>query len=339
MISVIIPVFNCGNYLKTNIKSVLAQTVSDWELILVNDGSTDNSKEIIDEYVSSDSRIKAIHKEKSGGAGPARNSGIDAAEGEYLMFIDADDTLEPNMMERFLSALKGGADAVICGYKEIVEDMGEIGKQCLPPRTLNTKEEIRDFFALTFPEGMAGYLWNKIYKASVVRENNIRFPDMRRLQDGVFNINFFDKAEKCEIISDTLYNYRINPQVDMFRKCPPTYFELIKRFTAEFIEAKSLWGNYSNQKIYEFFANETGTCIENCFGPNWKFEKAKQKEYLQMLRDDELLKSVISENPSVGRYRKFLISNLNNYFLIKVTVFLKTRVKMYFKKFFYKLRG
>lgn len=340
MISVIIPVYNCQKYLDRCIKSVQKQTYSDWELVLVDDGSSDNSLEIIKGYSKQDERIKYYHKEKSEGAGPARNKGIEESSGEYVMFIDADDYMADNMLEKLFSAITEGYDVVVCGYQCYVEGIGNTDKIFVDSTVLDGKAQVRDFFARTFPEGMAGYLWNKIYRRSIIEKNGIQFPAMKRLQDGMFNISYFSAAESCRIIEDVLYFYRENPQTDMFKKCPTDYFSLIKSFSEEFLSVKSSWGEYPNKKIFTFFLNETGTCVENCFGPNWNMTGAERKKYLSELGGDGLLQATIkSGEADIGRYRSFLLENINNYYVLSAAVFLKTRMKIFLKKIFYVLKN
>ena len=338
MISIIVPVFNAEQYLDACVAAVQAQTVSDWELILVDDGSTDGSYAVMQRLSADDARIRLIHKEKSEGAGPARNSGMDVAVGEYLAFIDADDRCEPTMFEVLLGCIGQDADAAVCGYRSFVEGVGQT-EECRPEAQALEGMAVRRFFAENFPEGIAGYLWNKLYRAETVRQHGLRFPAMRRLQDGMFNIDFFGVAQCVRVTDVPLYNYRINPQTDMFRKCPPDYYGLIRRFSATFLRVKAQWGDFSDEKIYRFFLNETGTCIENCFGPNWNMTRAEQIAYLRSLADDALLSEIYASGVSVGRYRRFLLGNLRRPAVLRVGVFFKTRMKTYCKKLFYMLKG
>lgn len=342
-VSIIIPIFNCAKYLNQCFEGLTAQTLEDFEVILVNDGSTDNSEELCLEIAKKDSRFSLISKEKSEGAGPARNSGIDASKGDFLMFLDSDDRIAPNMLERMVSAItKEKTDVVICGYETYIEGAGEANNEkfAYSPRVIQGKEGVRELFANEFPEGLVGYLWNKIYSASVIKENGLRFPPMRRLQDGVFNINFFNVAESLAIIEDILYFYRINAQSDMFRKCPPDYFELIKEFTVTFMETKKRWGDYSDEKINVFFLNETGTCIENTFSPQWGMTASKRREYYIFLSNDDLLKQALGSGAPIGRYRHYLISFVlgRHYFLVKCVVKTKVFLKTALGKVFYFLK-
>ena len=123
-VSVIVPIFNCDKYLNASMGDVLRQTHKNIELILVNDGSTDNSAEICKQLAAGDSRVKVINKEKSEGAGPARNSGISVSEGEYMMFLDSDDRIESDMVEKLLlAAVNNNCQVAVCGYETYVDQL------------------------------------------------------------------------------------------------------------------------------------------------------------------------------------------------------------------------
>jgi len=120
-ISVIVPVYNVEKYLAKCIDSILAQTFTDFECILINDGSPDNSPAICDEYAKKDERMKVIHKE-NGGVSSARNTGLDIAQGEWITFADSDDWVDENYLELMYSnAIKNNCDLSICGFKSVDE--------------------------------------------------------------------------------------------------------------------------------------------------------------------------------------------------------------------------
>ena len=337
-VSVIVPIFNCDKYLNDSMGDVLRQTHKNIELILVNDGSTDNSAAICKQLAAEDSRVKIINKEKSEGAGPARNSGLSVAEGEYIMFLDSDDRIEPDMIEKLLIAvIKNNCQVAVCGYETYVEDVenGESDKIYSKQRVCKGGE-VNEFFSENFPEGIVGYLWNKIYDAEVIRRNNLRFPDMRRLQDGVFNVDFFNCADSCCVIEDVLYHYRLNAQTDMFRKLPVNYYDLIKQFSESFISKYN-----KSTKIEAFFLNELGSCIENTFSVQWNMNKKARWEYCDKISNDEFFIDISKDiNVINSKYRRMVIKLLQRkkygvlLFLIKIKLFAKLR----FKKLFYFLK-
>lgn len=341
-VSVIIPIFNCGKYLEQSIPQILGQTHKDLELILVNDGSKDNSLELCQKFASIDNRVQVINKPESEGAGPARNDGIDASTGEFLMFIDADDQIESNMVERLLEAvINNNCQVAACGYETYVEGSETADRENIfLPEKVYRGFEVQELFAQYFPEGIVGYLWNKIYDAKLIREKNIRYPDMRRLQDGVFNVHFFHYADSCCIIEDVLYHYRLNAQTDMFRKLPKNYYELIRQFAQSFIEKKKEWGDFSNEKIAVFFLNELGSCLENAFSPQWNMSKQERRQYFKDIAEDVFFKEITQDQVALPKYRQFLVEQLKkqNIFVLEVVVQLKNFMKLRMKKIFYMLK-
>lgn len=345
-ISVIIPVFNGENYLRRCVDSILAQSFSDFEIILVNDGSTDSSGRLCDQYVVKDSRVRAIHKAKSEGAGPARNSGLDAAEGKFVMFLDADDHIESDMFEVLLDTQKeSDYDLVICSYDNFVDGVaGYTDRERYTELTLTDAAAVRDLFVKHFPRGMVGYLWNKLYKADIIRENHLRFPDMRRLQDGVFNIGYFGCAKSCRVIDRPLYHYMLNPQTGLFKKCPRDYFDLITRFSKDFLDTVARWGYdpaKCDENITVFFLNELGNCLENASSENWGMDKAARNAYYAALRADAFVRQMAAKPVALGRYRKVMLKFLlgGHFGLLSMVIGMKTGFKMRFKTLFYALKG
>lgn len=188
-VSIIMPIYNVAGTLERSIQSLLDQTYKDFELILVNDGSTDNSGRICDEFQKKDSRILVIHQENAG-AGFARNAGLDQAVGEYIYFPDSDDYVEPTLLEEnVVIALENQANMVVFGYYvEEINSRGKIRKTKQIPNlsVLTTKEDFRKSFR-TFQMLDSNVLWNKLYKHLYLLENNCRFTNQRVGEDALFN--------------------------------------------------------------------------------------------------------------------------------------------------------
>lgn len=146
-LSMIVPVYNAAVYLAAGVNALLTQTFADFELLLVDDGSTDGSAALCDELAATDPRVRVIHQQNAG-AGPARNAGIDAARGEYLMFPDADDQCAPDMAARLLAVAETtDAEVVVCGYRSF-DEAGE-RETVLPPQEglLEGQAAVREFAA------------------------------------------------------------------------------------------------------------------------------------------------------------------------------------------------
>ncbi len=201
-ISVIVPVYNVEKYLRKCVESIIEQTYPALEIILIDDGSQDDSPKICDELAVIDTRIKVIHQ-TNGGLSRARNAGIRASHGEWLVFVDSDDHVSARLCEAALeSALKYDADITIFNLAKtydgkvipIVDDGMKSG-------ILDKMEAMR---ALNV-DSIGNYAWNKIYKRKLF--DDIYFPDGRMLEDIGTTYRLFDKAERISYVKDVLYYY------------------------------------------------------------------------------------------------------------------------------------
>lgn len=204
LISVIIPVYNIENYLSRCIESILNQTYKNWEAIFINDGSTDNSLNILEKYQKKDNRIKIINK-KNEGSGAARNDGIENSNGEYIAFLDSDDWYENNFLEKLYKNLKeNNSDIAMCNPKMVYEN---------PQKNKNINTYSFENIELKKnPKQILGILgmpvvWNKLYKKDIIVKNNIRFPNYSFAEDVEFLYKTFLYANKISKVEEYLYNY------------------------------------------------------------------------------------------------------------------------------------
>ena len=210
-ISVIVPVYNAEKYLSRCIESILGQTMAPTELILVDDGSTDNSGTICDRYAERNPHVRTFHRENRGPAN-ARNFAVGACQGDYILFVDADDYLESDACEILNRHLvKTKSDCVIFGiFREnishpdpIAFELPNIEKAILAGDTAGFTQKGYYFDAT----------WGKLYKTSVIREHQIRFPEcLKRSEDAVFSLYYYENAKKITLIGDCLYHYEVNPE-------------------------------------------------------------------------------------------------------------------------------
>lgn len=222
-VSIIVPIFKVEKYLGKCIDSILAQTYGDFEVILVDDGSPDQSGKMCDRYALQDSRIRVIHKENQG-LGFARNTGLDCAQGEYICFLDSDDWLETFAIERWVQAQeKFNADIVMCNYQkkndkneilyryEIVKDEYcyrgiEIERKIFWPM-IGQESTVKDDFTINM------CVWTNLYRRDLIEKNHIRFLSEREYlsEDICFNLQYLLCSKIAVMIPDSLYCYRYNP--------------------------------------------------------------------------------------------------------------------------------
>ena len=188
-VSVIIPVYNVENYLRQNLQSVADQTIRDIEIICVDDGSTDSSYSIIEEFAEKDSRFIPV-KQENGGAGAARNNGLRRARGKYLSFLDSDDFFDPAMLEEaYNKAEETKADFVVFGSDQYYEDTNEFKSVSwvvrypeLPPYQPFGRRAMTDNIFKVF----VGWAWDKLYNREWVLQNNLWFQEQRTSNDMLF---------------------------------------------------------------------------------------------------------------------------------------------------------
>lgn len=209
-ISVIIPVYNAEKYLKVCLDSTMQQAYSNLEVLLVNDGSTDNSLTIAFSYAEQDERIVVIDQENQG-ASAARNQGLLHATGDYIAFVDADDWLEPDYFQELFSGFVSDADLICCGYFD-----HSIYGTNIPVNDFLYAGTMLDRSALTqaLLQGTAGVPWGKLFRQSIIREYDIKFQsDVKMSEDLIFNLEYAQYTGKAIIIPKHLYHYnRLNEQ-------------------------------------------------------------------------------------------------------------------------------
>lgn len=346
IISVIVPVYNCERWLDECIESVLNQTFQEFELILVDDGSTDGSGMICDLYATKDERVRVFHKENGFGGGEARNYGIDKSRGDFIVFLDSDDCHKPDMLEQLYQAQQqGNYDLVVCGYNYINEFGIDGDTFCLPPTEIIGRQEVLDYFITHYPDGLLGYPWNKMYRGSIIREKKVFFPKMRRLEDGIFNVLYFDNIQSLCVIGKPLIRYRVNCQVAL-RKLPYNFYDNMKPFTKnyyEFLESHGFNKEEKENPFVVYFLNDFVCCLENILANCWEGKSRKDKyNYILQLHQEELVQYMLKKVEYVPTYSRLVLWLFQTRLLrileavIHTKLFLKENLKQVFtflKKF------
>lgn len=204
-VSVIIPVYNAEKYLRKCLDSVLNQAFEDFEVLLINDGSTDKSGEICDEYALKDKRIRVFHKE-NGGVSSARNLGLDNAKGEWITFVDSDDRVQKSYLLNFTLNIEFGIDLIVGGFVKIDENDNLIkGELKLENITFSTNNEDvlinHTLFNIGFP-------WAKLFKREIIATNNISFPvEVKMYEDSLFLMDYLPFCLNIKLVNTQDYYY------------------------------------------------------------------------------------------------------------------------------------
>lgn len=272
VISVIVPIYRVEEYLNQCIESIVNQTYSKLQIILVDDGSPDHCGEMCEDWARRDKRIKVLHK-KNGGLSDARNAGLEVASGNYIAFVDSDDWIEPHMYETMLSVLiKENADLVACGIVDSYPDKDVIHSSGY---TVGESEKFLKMIYqnTTFPVSAC----NKLYKKNLW--DDFEFPVGKLCEDAFTTYLLLDRASKIVQIPDGLYHYRIRESSIMTSKFKP-----------ERMDEEEAWRqNYQYMQkhhpelakyAYDFYLQKVNVLLHT-ISPQQQFEYSKEYDFLR----------------------------------------------------------
>lgn len=289
LISVIVPVYNVEDYLTKCLDSIACQTYDSFETILVDDGSTDQCPRMCDEYKERDSRFKVIHK-SNGGLSTARNTALDIAKGEYVLFVDSDDWLEPNMLEVLAStATETDADIVVCEHYNNTyntETRSTISRNTYEKKVLVDNDDI--FLHILEPSPRIRFeVWNKLYKREIIGDT--RFKEGQIYEDVYFQRVVLKRVKKMVHIDCALYNYlAIRPgntvsSFDKKRLCK------LKELN-EYIKTFKQKGRTDIARIYQEYAAESVIDLYRTAVKNKKLDKDTRsilkREFKEYFKED-----------------------------------------------------
>ena len=242
-ISIIIPIYNMEAYLERALDSIVRQTYSDWEALMIDDGSKDGSRQICEKYEKADKRFKYVYKE-NGGVSTARNIGLKMATGDYIAFLDPDDYLEPDMYNSLLKSLKANhADLAICGYR-VVYGMEKNSSVTFHTQILSRSDCQERYFEGSKRATEMTVLWNKLIPRSYIK--NLEFPVGRIQEDESVTYKLLYQARKVVYLDYPFYNYFVREDGYMNTAFNKSRFNLFEAY----LERMSF---YINHKEYELW--------------------------------------------------------------------------------------
>lgn len=277
LISIIVPVYNVEKYLKRCVDSILAQTYKNFECILVDDGSTDSSGKLCDEYAAKDDRIVVIHKENMG-QGDARNKGIDISGGKYIGFVDSDDWIHPQMYEILVNiARKENTDMTVCQFEEFFGDTTDLELvsykiKDIKPEVYSVKEVLENYYTKQFCYRCNAILCVKLYKKVIFQ--NLRLPVGQYYEDAYIALDTIEKSKKIAIINTKLYFYLQRDNSTMHSKYGVKWFQ----------------GAYINNKKNNMFFKKRGYNIQLRYAMDDYFMRFCRDKFAVYLLHPELKK-------------------------------------------------
>lgn len=342
LVSVVMPVYNVEKYVEKAINSVLNQTYSNFELILINDGSEDNSLEICKRLAREDSRISIIDKINEG-VSKARNDGIEKANGEYILFVDSDDDIKKDMIEILVEKIqKSNSDLVLCGYNYNVMENNRLVsslKIFSQEKTILKNNLIKSYtIELMTSDLLIHSIWNKLYKMEIIKKFNIRYKeDLDFGEDLFFSLEYIYNIDSLDIVKQCLYNYyQYNTGNNLTSKYRNNKFNIIKIwmkrldwFSEDITDSKTL------DYISWLKTRWTLSCCAYIMHMK-KSYKDKRAEIIKILESTDF--DIANSSINIG-YKKFILEkivyskNVNLIYLLSLFLFL---FKQKFKKIYTK---
>jgi len=244
LISIILPTYNVYSYLAQCLDSIVAQTYKNIEVIIVIDGANDGSYELAKEYCQRDRRF-SVYWQENAGSGPARNNGLLHANGQFVIFIDPDDWVKEDFVETMVHLIEKD-DYDLVTTKETAVYFNDKGKQTSiveyhsENKVIKGQEDVRKSYVELLSKGLIAAPHCKIYKNSIIKQNNIRFPDLRRSQDVVFNYRYYNYISNVLVCDYSGYMYRVLRK-DRALRLPKDYYLTIKVLYADICKLHQSW--------------------------------------------------------------------------------------------------
>lgn len=311
-VSIIVPVYNAEKNLHKCLNSIVNQSYSNLEIILINDGSSDNSGAICDEFAENDSRIKVIHQENSGPSS-ARNNGIEQATGQYIQFVDADDFPTPDMTKQLVNSYNQDIQLVICGYQSINSELESVER--FVPHIIGTleKQDFLNSFGELYKQIIIPSIWNKLYITDLIKLNKIHFHnDLRLGEDLLFNLSYFKTCLKVCIINDILYHYKVENDQSLSQNYKKDYFKnqlLLSQKVKDFLIHENAYNEQNKSNLKVIHANSVINSLDNLFHQNSPLTKKQKIEQISGIVHNEFAYNTSFPRNFQGRIVGYFIKN------------------------------
>lgn len=303
MVSIIIPVYNAAIYLEDMLDSVLGQSYSDIEVILVNDGSKDNSSKICHKYAKKYSFVKVYDRENHG-ASATRNFGVEQANGDFVWFMDSDDILEEKALQTAVSTQKKyEADVVIGGMNFCFTEEKKITPKVIDCEFVFSNNQFRDYYRELFIKNYVSSLCNKLIRRSVIIDNNIRMIEkLCMYEDYIFCMDLLLKCNKVACIPDVFYNYQLRDTKSLSHRYKTGIPEMSRILQEKISEYRKNF-SYKNGSADVCLNNLSIYLAYECVKNESRDKKNARKKINALLGDKDFHKSMLSVHGHGSKYR------------------------------------
>jgi len=311
LVSVVMPVYNVEAFIDRAVRSILSQTLQEWELLLIDDGSTDSTGEKADAFAAQDPRIRVLHQ-KNAGAAAARNAAVDMARGKYLFFSDGDDWAEPGMLQKMTDRI-GSGELLVCGFyidSYYSHDRFDQEIRNIPDVDYDSAEAFRQDAHRLFDKNLLYAPWNKIYLTERVRELGLRFPDTY-WDDFPFVLSYIRDVSSVRVMSDAFYHFtRAREESEtarhirtMFEKREEEHGWMTDLYTHWGVTHEDGWEMIARRYVERFIG-----CVENVTNPKAEYTRRERiAEIRRMLGSENLAPMLKLARPRTLMMRAMLI--------------------------------
>lgn len=292
LVSVIIPIYNVKNFIAKGIGQLQNQTYKDFEIILVDDGSTDGGFEECKKWEKEDNRVIVLHQQNKG-AGGARNLGVESARGKYIYFYDIDDEISSQLLEYNVQMMeKLSVDMIVFGYKSIDVTYKTEVSVAFTEYHIENNLQLRDVYVDEFVLKVNGFPWNKFYRKSFLDKHNLRFENQRIQQDEVFNMLCYRHVEKMFVSPEVLYYYYVYDKGNTRSRFIADRFDIYKSVRQHFEDLKLYWKlvdkRLDDYLCKRFYDSVMSCMLFNLTHPKCTFSNQQKRDEMERIMNDAL---------------------------------------------------
>jgi glycosyltransferase involved in cell wall biosynthesis len=316
MISIIMPVYNVEKYIAKSIQSVLNQTYQDFELLIIIDGSLDNSKQIAETF--NDERI-TIYEKSNGGLSDARNYGLKRAKGEFVYFLDSDDWIEPTLLQDTICVFdKKEIDLVIFGYFLDNEDLegNLISTKEISTKDIQFDKDLNNLDLNEKTLNILGYAWNKLYRISFLKNNNIIFDKgVSLVEDILFNSKVYKNSNTLTFIDKRLYHYINRPSESLIKTFHKNSFELYlekSNSIESFLDSWNISNDKKNKILASVIVSGIRYCVNNLFAFKNDLNEGQKIAYIEMMLHNTDTQKFIKSYDAISSFDKLYKKIISN---------------------------
>lgn len=332
-LSIIIPVYNCEKYLNDCLDPLVRELNDNIEIILVDDGSTDESCDICDRYSSIYPMIKVLHQ-KNQGVSAARNIGLDNATGEFIMFVDSDDVIDDGAITKLMRILDEKFDCIASGIRYWYEYNGKVENYLLKNVTFQYRDNINEYYAMLNENRFFSAIYSKIYKRQIIEENHIRFPlEFSIWEDSAFVYSYLSYCETIKCVDYTFYNYRQTLGESLVKKMHKNSIEALlyrhecSKYLIEYLDTIHVKSYYDTLN-YWF----TVSLLRQCYSFNIQITY----EYIKKICEDENVIEILknSSGKNLSRVNRIFYELLRHsyYKLFYILVIIAKKIRSKYKR-------